>query len=545
MSHVLLLIGGLGFFLYGMQLCSDALKNGAGRRTRAMIGSLTRSRARSVFFGIGATVLTQSAGAASVFVVSLVNTSLVPLAASGPILIGAGIGTCATVQLIAFRVSEYALLPVAAGILLMLFFRSEKIRLAGSVVLGFGLIFFGMELMSQGVRPWMLDPAMPSVIAWLASYPWLALLASTLFAMVIQSSGAVIGLLMSLGLAGGGHDGVRLLEAMLPLVLGANLGPCVTAFIATVGVRREARRVAILQVVQRSIIVLLLMPLVGPLARLIDDLSGADTARALANAHTAYHFLATLLLVPFAGQLAGLTRRIYPLRGDDHEYGCVNLDANLVTTPGLALAAVRQETIRMAGLVERQVDQLMACFVGNACLRETGQVERGDARIDRMQAEITRYLNAVLASGSSREASGEGERLFFTVASLESIGDIVVKNVMPLARKYCRAGEPFSGSGLQEIIELHADIVGLQRLLVGCLAAGARTDWLALGEKCERTSDRIDGLRQRHLARIVAGERQSLDTSAIHLDLVENLRRIENVIKHIARIHLKSGGIEL
>jgi phosphate:Na+ symporter len=537
MEEILHLVGGVAFFLYGIHLCAEALKSGSSRAIQRVIDRMVHGKIRGTVFGIGLTMITQSSGATSVIVLSLVNTSMIALAESAPILMGGAIGTSFTVQLISFRIAEYALLPVFFGIMLVLFSQNERWRLGGSVLLGFGLIFFGMEMMARAVEPLIYNPSVPLVIRWLAEKPVLALLASTLFTDLLQSSGAMIGLLISFSIAGLGQNPSVLLAVLFPLVLGANLGSCVTAFLAGIGTRREAQRVAVLQLVLRVTAVVIIWPFAGVFVDFVMQVSGSETSRAIANAHTLFNILATAVLLPFSVPMTTLVRKIMPHKGDDAEYLADSFDHNLIATPALALEAVQRELVKMAGLVSKQVRSIPLCFFGGASSRTCQQIESGDERIDRLHISISQYINQILPQRTTKAVLELGEMQFVCAASLESIADIAVKNILPLAKKYNRQGEAFSEAGKNEILTLHGLIERAFFQLADFLARYGEADWDALVSECEAISLQVDTLRLEHLARLVAGERASSETSAVHLDLIENLRRMENGIKHIATMY--------
>jgi len=538
MGEVLGLAGGLAFFLYGMQLCAEALKSGSSRAMQRVIERMVHGKIRGTLFGIGVTLFTQSSSATSVLVLSMVNTSIIILAESAPILLGGAIGTSFTVQLISFRIAEYALIPVFFGIACGLFARSERWKMGGSVLLGFGLIFFGMEMMAQAVEPLISHPDVPAAVEWLAVRPWLAFLAATIFTAILQSSGAMIGLLISLSIAGAGHMPRELLNVMFPMILGANVGTCITAFLAGIGARREAKRVALLQLILRLAAVLVVWPFSGAFVDGVMLLGGNDASRAIANAHTIFNVPATIVLLPFTLPLTALTRKLMPARGDDNEYLSVSLDPNLVSAPGMALDAVQRELVRMAGLTSNQIRDVPLCFFGDSNARICQQIESGDGRIDRAYAAVSDYINRVLGQRTTRSVRELGERQFVCAASLESMADIAVKNILPLAKKYARLGEHFSQAGQNEILTLHEQVMRALISLEDALAHPDGSDWARLVAQCEEISQQVDNLRLNHLGRLVSGERASGETSAIHLDLIESLRRIENGIKHVAASYL-------
>lgn len=538
MKEVLGLAGGLAFFLYGMQLCAEALKSGSNRALQRIIEQMIHGKIRGTLFGIGVTLFTQSSGATSVLVLSMVNTSIITLSESAPILLGGSIGTSFTVQLISFKITEYALIPVFWGIVLQIFARSERWKMAGAVLLGFGLIFLGMEMMVQTVKPLVNHPGVPAAVAWLSDRPWAGFLAATVFTALIQSSGAVIGLLISLSIAGAGQAPGQVLAAIFPLVLGANLGACITAFWAAIGTRREAKRVAVLQLVLRLAAVLIVWPFSNFFVQGVMLLGSQNASRAIANAHTLFNIVTTIVLLPVTGLLTVLVRKLMPPKGDDSEYRPTCLDPNLVSTPGMALDALQRELVQLSRRTNNQIRDIPRCFFGDNRVRICQQLENRDGQIDRAYAAISDYINKILGQRTTHFVREQGERQFVCAAALESMADIAVKNILPLAKKYARQGENFSQEGKEELLHLHGRIMQALGNLEKALAAANAPDWKKLIEQCEDISQYVDTLKLRHLDRLVRGAPSSTETSAIHLDLIENLRRIENGIKHIGASYL-------
>lgn len=235
--------GGLALFLYGMNLCSDGLQRASGSALKRILSKLTSNPVMGVIFGTIVTVLIQSSSATTVILVGLVGAKLMTLAQSIGVILGADIGTTLTVQLIAFNVTSYSLLFIAIGFGINFISKRAKVKQIGQVILGFGLIFFGLHIMSSTMQPLKDYPGVPEMFISLGQNPLLALLVSTVFTAIIQGSAATMGIVISLSL-----QGIVPLEAAIPLVLGANIGTCATALLATIGAPTEAKRVGIAHV---------------------------------------------------------------------------------------------------------------------------------------------------------------------------------------------------------------------------------------------------------------------------------------------------------
>ncbi|MCK5087179.1 MAG: Na/Pi cotransporter family protein, partial [Melioribacteraceae bacterium] len=313
------LVGGLGLFLFGMGMMSDGLKKTAGSKLRTILGTLTNNRFIAVGVGALITMVIQSSSATTVMLVSFVQAQLMTFTQSLGIILGATIGTTITAQLIAFKLTDFALIVIGIGFAMIFLTKSKKIKNLGEIILGFGLLFFGMWVMSNAMYPLRTYEPFLNVLLEL-EYPLLGILVGTIFTAIIQSSSAFIGIVIVLG-----SQGLITLEAAIPLLLGANIGTSVTAALASINSGREAKRVALANTLFRVFGVSLMVwwiPYYAEIIRWVSPsgaagLTGvaylADVApRQIANAHTVFSIAVTLILLPFTGLAARWIEKLLP-----------------------------------------------------------------------------------------------------------------------------------------------------------------------------------------------------------------------------------------
>lgn len=539
----MVLLGGLAVFLYGMGLGGEYLQRTAGRRLRQVLARLTGNRVLGVGVGTLVTLITNSSSATSVILVGFAGAGLITVAQAIPVVMGASIGTAFTVQLIAFNLSDHALWMVAGGFVLSSLKGRAALAAAGHLAMAFGFIFLGMGLMRDAVAPLRDDAGFLDVLRQFQERPWLAALVGLVFTAIIQASGASVGLLIALA----GHGDLSL-QASIAYVLGANVGTCITAILASLGSPREGKQIALAQLAFKLVGSLAAMACLGWLAAATQaatlgvtrlDLALADaraTPRAIANAHLLFNLANTILFLPAIGPLARLVAWAVPTRPEQEAYFRPRfLDERVLDTPEVAIANAHRETLRMAEVVELMLRDAIDVFTHtDEALRD--RVRRRDDRVDLLQVEVTRYLTLVSRRSLGAEPSERVVTLLNVVHDLEGIGDVVVKNLMENAAKKAQLRLEFSPEGLEELVRFHARVLANFRAVVGLLERD--DDPETRRELAPRRLDLLleeDRLRRKHIERLAGGLQASLDTSAIHLDVLGNLLRINLHVLNIAR----------
>lgn len=511
-------LGGLALFLYGLELCTEGLQRVAAGRMKGIIQRLTTNPVMGVIVGIVVTFLLQSSTATTVLLVGLTSASLMTLKQSLGVTLGAGIGTTLTVQLIAFNVDDYALAAVGAGFLIMSMAKQQRTRFIGQAVLGFGLLFYGMKVMSDAVLPLRASPVFVDALVRMGSRPFVMLLISTAFTAVIQSSAATIMMAMSLA-----EHGLIPFEATLPIVLGANIGTCGTALLSAIGASVEARRVAVSHVVYKAIAVMLLFPFLDAFASFV-AVTSADIPRRIANAHTLFNAGMAVIFLPFTSGMAWLMEKIVPSRAGKALGQPKYLDRMALGTPSVALDLAEQEVMRLQQIVLEMVDAVGDMIEGqDASLVE--QALAKETAVDNLFREVSQYLSDLSQSTMGEADIRRTVALLHVVNDLEHIGDAVVK-IAHMAQKKIEGGLRFSDPGREEMQNYHARV----REVIGQAFRSFQTRDVALAQtvldrEADLTQDERD-LRESHIARLRAGLSETRSTTSIHLDVLNGLRQI-------------------
>ncbi len=439
------LLGGLALFLFGMEMMSNALKTVAGDKMKTILGKFTKNRVFGMFTGAFVTAVIQSSSVTTVLLVGFVTAGLISLSQAVGVIIGANIGTTITAQIIAFKVTKYALIMVTIGFLMNFVGKKEKTKQYGLMFLGLGLVFFGMGMMSGAMKPLRTYEPFLQMMKEVEN-PLYGIVIAAAFTGLIQSSSATTGIILAMAM-----QGLITLEAGIALSLGANIGTCVTAGLASLGKPREAVRVAIVHITFNTVGALLVVgfiPMFSEFVRGISpvypDLEGLDrlakeAPRQIANAHTIFNVGAALFFLPLVRLLAWVAMRIVPAKKKDSadvEAPSQLLDDTAIEeTPGIALDAAFREINQM----ERDVRAMLAAAVpavasGNK--EEMQKVSANDDRVDRRHAQLFVYFqklaNQSLSCGLSKRLT-----LAWRIADhVEHMGDSMEGGLLDIARKW-------------------------------------------------------------------------------------------------------------
>jgi phosphate:Na+ symporter len=514
------LLGGLALFLTGMRMTSTGLEQMAGNRLRAILGRVTDNRLLGLLTGIVVTALVQSSSATTVMVVSFTNAGLMSLGQTLAIILGADVGTTLTVQLLAFSLKDYSLLIVFAGFVLSALPR-RRYRSSGQFVVGVGLIFYGMALMNKAMTPLQDLPVFRQVLVGSAEQPLLVLLAALVFTALIHNSAATIGIALTLA-----FQGLIGLQTAIPVILGANIGTCITAVMAAFGTRREAQRTAVAHIFFKVAAAAVFLPFMKPFAALVARTS-PDLPHQIANAHTLFNVTAALLFLPTLKWAEGFLRRLMPEKTGEGEkvWSPKYIDERILEVPVLALAQVQREIMRMGDAVLNQLR------VGFEVFRDRSEekarlVRLLDDKVDTLDEALRRYLTRLGRQELGQAQSAKAASLLYMVHHLETIGDLLSKNLMGLADKVFRDDLHFSEEGTREWSAYYLDVIAM---LEKALAAFATNDQVMAREVVAMKADmarRARNLHFEHLDRFGKGIPEAEQTSSIHIHLISDLRRI-------------------
>ncbi|VFQ44114.1 Na/Pi cotransporter family protein [Desulfoluna butyratoxydans] len=540
------LMGGLAFFLFGMELMSDGMQRAAGDRLRTILANLTKNKYRGMLLGIVVTMLVQSGSATSVMLVGFVQAGLMQFIQTIGVLIGSGIGMTITAQLIAFKVTDYALLMIVAGFLIRLLAKRDSVKSFGDVLLGFGVLFYGLKLMGDSMRPLRSSQEVITLLSGLENR-FLGLLIGVVLTTLIQSSTAFIGILIVLGL-----EGLISLEASIPMVLGANIGTCVTAGFASIGANRDAKRVALANVMIRVIGVMLFIGFIPEFTWCIAWLGAefnSDIAREIANAHSVFNIAIGIIVLPFSDAFARLIVRMLPETSCPiPRYTTTFLDESKIFSPALAVDLARSEISRMAAALEYLLKAVAIPFVTQSPKRDKVYpeltlmegIDMREEEIDFLEEKITDYLLKVARSGASDAQLRVVYAMVSIVRDMESIGDIIHRNVLPLIRKKHALAHDFSEEGREELTIYHQKVCKQIRLLKEAFAEQDLEKANRIMVKERKYLDLELQYRVHHLDRLVGKQEASVETHEVHTELMNLMVQIIVYSSNIAKTFLET-----
>lgn len=522
MTVLLALFGGMALLLYGIQLTGDGLQRAAGGRLRSLLTGLARNRVLAVASGAVITAVLQSSSATTVMLIGFVSAGLMAFRQTLGVILGADIGTTLTVQLIAFRITDYALLLVGAGFTITFLAGRRVVKDVGQALLGFGLIFLGLKLILDGVAPLKASPLATQLLAAVAGHAVVAVLTAAVFSALVHSSAATIGLALALA-----TEGLLDLRGAVAIVLGANVGTCATALMASIGSSAEAKRVAVAHIGFKLLGVALVLPLIEPFTRLVASTAG-DPARQIANAHTFFNVGISLVFLPFAPVAArAIEALVPPDQPGENPFKTRYLDERALNQPALALGQATREALRMADVVQGMLRDVVPVFQrDDQELLE--DVERRDDQVDFLEREIKLFLTRLGREAMGPDLSRREIGLISFIGNLENVGDIIDKNLMELARKKLYHARRFSEAGWAEIVEFHGLVSKNLESAIAAFAANDRGLAQQVLDQRPLMRQRERELRESHLERLRAGLAESLETSEIHLDILTNLKRISS-----------------
>ncbi|MDH3976103.1 MAG: Na/Pi cotransporter family protein [Deltaproteobacteria bacterium] len=525
---VLSLISGLFLLLYGVKIAGEGFQRAAGPKLRQILYYVTSNRLVGVTIGALVTAVIQSSSATTVMIVGFVSSGLINLAQAVGVVLGANIGTTFTVQLIAFKIYDYAVIMVGIGAALVLFGRKKNIVFTGQGILGFALIFLSMKIMSDAMIPMKDSRLFREILLSMEGNTIGLLLISTIFTGIVQSSAATIGVALALSL-----QGLISIDGALPIILGANVGTCITAALSAMNVTNEAKKVAVVHVLFNVLGVIVFLPLLG-IFRDIVFMTSAELSRQIANAHTFFNFTVTILFIPFTTHLARLADKVIPEEDDaEMRFKPKYLNVQVLESPDVAFGLATREALRMADIAQEMFSKCIYVIIKDD-QDLLVRVEEMDDQLDILDKEIKLYITKISQKALTEGESKREVAILTLVNDLENIGDIIDKNIMELAKKKISTGLSFSTEGQKEIIDFFSKVADNFEMAISAFATGdSDLAWKVLKNK-EKLGNLERELKAAHISRLHKGLKESIDTSSIHLDLLSNLKRINHHIINIS-----------
>ncbi len=521
------MLGGLGLFLFGIQMMASGMQKIAGDRLRRILEILTGKPIIGIFTGILVTILVQSSSTTTVMLVGFVNAGLMTLAQAVSAIMGANIGTTVTAQIISFDLDYLALPAVGIGGLLNFFGRRKLYRYLGQTLLGFGLLFLGMLTMSEAMYPLRDSPFFLDLLVRFGEQPFLGILISALFTAAIQSSSGATGIIIALTL-----QDLMTIEAAIPLILGTNVGTCITAMLAGLGTSLSARKTAFAHVLFNLLGVAILLLFLGPFTQLILE-TGQTVARQTANAHTIFNVLNTLIVFPFFNYFVRLINYIVPGEDARVELGPKFLDKRMLKAPAVALEAARQELLRMASIARDMVQESIEVFV-KGDRRKIAHILQMEDLVDGLETEIAHYLQELSQHSLTRQQTTTVAGLMSAANDLERIGDHS-QNIVQLSETVLDEKLQVSAVAREEVFSMYEKV---NEMFVQAIEAFRKED-VSLARTVITQDDIVDDmekeLRKRHIERV---NRRECVTAAgvIYLDILSNMERIADHATNLAQV---------
>ena len=549
-------VGGLGIFLYGMKNMSEGLQAVAGERLRKMIGAVTGNRLMGAAIGTGVTGIIQSSSVTTVMVVSMVNAGLMTLKQAIPVIFGANIGTTVTAWIMAYSLTQYGLPLMGVASFFFLFSKNDRVRFTAMIIVGLGMVFFGLDLMSKGLSP---IKSMPAFAAWFHRFTadsyWgvvKCILTGAILTAVVQSSSATVGITMALA-----NVGLIDFPSAAGLVLGENIGTTITAFLASLGTTTNAKRSAYAHMMFNTLGVMWITPLffiyIPFVVWFVKNFLGCQSPdtpvlvngetffpyaqKAIAATHSWFNIINVFVFLPFVGLYVRFLTWFVPDKPTPEAPRLTYLEVRFLGTPAIGMEQSRKEILRMGGICRKTMDILREVIQDAGIDRSRyEEIFQAENDLDVIQKEIVEFIGNVMTGNISHEMVDEGRRQIRMADEYESISDYIT-NILKLRLKIRENDLHLSPDAKQETLELHdkvARYIDLINTEAQNKGGGAEFFGEAKGKGMTVTKLMKD-CRNRHMARVSQGKASPLK-SLIYMDMLTGYRRIKDHAFNIAEV---------
>ena len=531
------LLGGLALFLFGLQNMASGLQKVAGKRAHTAIEKLTSVPVIGVVVGALVTVVVQSSTLVSVMLVGFVNAGVMSLKQAVAVIFGANIGTTLTAQIVAFRVTDYWPVLAAIGFTAFFFFKKNRgVKNTGNILFAIGMLLLGLALMSSAMAPLRTDPWFQGVMVTFSNNALLAFFAGFAFTALVQSSSAATSMVVMMA-----SENLIGFDAALPIILGINVGTCVTAVLSSIGTKLSARRTAMAHVLFNVISALAFMLFLSQFAQLVmwispDGTSGESVARQAANAHLLFSAISVLVFLPLITPFVKLVQFIVPGKEESVDQDIVFLDWNMTSTPSIAINLARQELARMAQMAADNVSLAMECFT-ESDEKKMHRLFEQEEQVNLLEKQISRYLAKVAQTKLGTVLSVRHSKLINATNDIERISDHA-ENIAEIAQAMMDEDINLSEQALEELSAVNE----LVKEILALAVASIENDTEEYISRIKKLEDMIDAkeqeLRVAHIERLRDGA-CSADSGIIFFDMLSNFERIGDHSNNISRI---SGG---
>lgn len=524
------IFGGLGLFLYGMKLMSDGLENVAGEKLKGILEKITSNKVIGVLVGTIVTAIIQSSSATTVMVVSFVNAGLMTLTQATGVILGSNIGTTITAQMVSFNLEVIAPIFIGVGAIVMMSAKKKRIKDLAYIALGFGILFMGMGLMSSSLKPISNLHIFNDFISVIGKNHFLGVLVGLTMTAILQSSSATTGILVALA-----NSGNIDMNVAFPIILGCNIGTCVTAILAGLTANRTAKKAALLHLLFNIFGTVLFLPFSDKVVTFVNYLTPDNVARQVANAHTIFNVVITIFILPISKYFVMLVNHILPDDEGKESCGAIYLDKKLLETPIVASGQVIKETIRMANKAKNNLELAMEVFL-NWNEEKMKKVYANESIINTLERDITEYLIELSQHNLPEENAKLVSQAYHTINDIERIGDHA-ENIVELAIQKYENNITLSYDGYKEVRQLFEVTLRSITIAIESFKSNEISD-----DEVEKVEEEIDSLekqfRENNINRLSA-KTCLADAGIMFFDLLSNLERIGDHANNIATVKEK------
>jgi len=516
-------LGGLGLFFLGMKLMGDGLELAAGNKLRTLLEKITANKYLGMLVGLVVTAVIQSSSATAAMVVGFTNAGLMELAQTVGILFGSKIGTCMTSVLLSFNMSDFVPLFIFLGVIVIMFAKKNNYKYYGQILAGFGILFYGMTVMSGGLKSLNENGLIDSILSSINS-PWLGLILGAVITAVIQSSSASVGILMALGAAGA----ISIDQAIF-MVYGMNIGACVPAFLSAIGAKRNAKQVAVINLLITVFGAVLLVPLTMllPISGTIESLLPGAVGAQISAAHIFFNVVNMVVLMPFSNLMVKLTQKVLPYHEDPEKdkMAVEFIDNRILTTPPMAVLQCEKEVARLTRLVQKNYNRALISFFE----RDESSIDKVLERekvIDYLSKSITDYIVKINGLDIEDHDRQIVAAMYSAIQDLERIGDHA-ENIVEYTRTILDDNLFFSETALNEMRDICDKCRTLMELSFAMFnAQGASPELIERIIQVEDSVDECkDDYKMAHIARMNAGECNA-ESGTMFLNMLIDIERV-------------------
>lgn len=522
------IFGGLGLFLYGMKLMSDGLENVAGEKLKGILEKITSNKVMGVLVGTIVTAIIQSSSATTVMVVSFVNAGLMSLVQATGVILGSNIGTTITAQMVSFKLEVVAPIFVGIGAIFMLCAKKKRMKDLAYISLGFGILFMGMGLMSSSMEPISELPFFRRFIILVGNNSLFGVLVGIIMTAIIQSSSATTGILVALAVAG-----TIDMKIAFPILLGCNIGTCVTAILASLTANRTAKKAALLHLFFKIFGTILFLPFGAQVVEFVGYLTPYNVGRQVANAHTIFNIAITIVVLPISGYFVKLVNYILPEDNTIEKKGAIYLDKKLLETPVVASGQVIKETIRMANIAKLNFElSIKAFFEGKQ--EDIKRVYENENIINVLEQEITEYLVELSQHSLPVENAKLISQAYHTINDIERIGDHC-ENIVELATYKVDNNIELSNEAIKEVEEISNTTLKAVNIAIKAFSDKDKSH-KSIVDEVEEEIDSLEKTFRTNNIRRLSNKMCHANAGVMFFDLLSNLERIGDHANNIATV---------